>query len=72
MAQHGAQGCRCSDIDLGELGGGHLALGALAEVDSAQRQRQSPQAATLRQFSYRERDRTEAVSLCSGLHSMSK
>lgn len=53
VAQHGAQGCCCSDIDLAVLGRGHLALGALAEVDSAERERQSPQAATLRQLSYR-------------------
>lgn len=48
MAQHGAQGRRCRDVDLGELGRGHLGLSALAEVDGAQRQRQSPQAAALR------------------------
>lgn len=59
MAQHGAQGCCCSDIDLGELGRSHHALGALAEVDSTQRQRQSPQAAALRQLSYRDLEKEQ-------------
>lgn len=64
VAQHGAQGYRCGDIHLGELGGGHLALCALAEVDGAHRQRQSPQAAALRQLSCRgAKHRTEMFSL---------
>lgn len=61
MAQDGAQGCCCSDVDLGELGRGHLALGALAEVDGAQRQRQSPQAAALRQLSCRDGERINTL-----------
>lgn len=69
VAQHGTQCCRCSDVDLGELCGNHLALGAFAEVDSTKRQRQSPQAATLRQLPYRERERErmKTVSLPSSL-----
>lgn len=63
VAQHGTQCRRCSDVDLGELRGSHLALGAFAEVDSIKRQRQSPQAATLRQLPYRERERMKTVSL---------
>lgn len=50
MAQHGAQGHRCRHVDLGELGGGHLAPGALTQVDGAQRHGQGPQAAALRQL----------------------
>lgn len=50
VSQDAAQGRRCSDIDLSELSRCHLAMGALAEVDGAQRQRQSPQAAALRQL----------------------
>lgn len=51
MAQNGAQGCCCSDVNLGELGWGHLPLGTLTEVDGTQGQRQSPQAAALRKLS---------------------
>lgn len=58
VAQDGAQGCCCGDINLSELSWGHLALGALAEVDSTQRQRQSPQAAALRQLSYKDKKKT--------------
>lgn len=68
MAQHRAQGDGCSDVDLGELGGGHLALGALTEVDGAQRQRQSPQAAALRQLSCGGTD-TDTERRCSA-HSL--
>lgn len=35
VAQHSAQGYGGSDINLGELRGGHLAVGAHAEVHSA-------------------------------------
>lgn len=49
MAQEDAQGRRRGDVDLDELGGRHL--GALAEVDGAQGQRQSPQAAALGELS---------------------
>lgn len=56
MAQEGAQGRGGGHVDLGELGGRHLGPGTLAEVDGAQGQRQSPQAAALRQFPYERRD----------------
>lgn len=36
VAQHGAQGYCCSHIHLGELGRGHLALGALTQIDGTQ------------------------------------
>lgn len=50
VAQEGAQGRGSGDVNLGKLGGRHLGLGALAEVDGAQGQRQSPQAAALGQL----------------------
>lgn len=59
VTQNGAEGCCRGDIDLGELVGRHLALSAFAEVDGAQRQRQSPQAAALRQVSYKDREKAE-------------
>lgn len=54
MAQEGAQGRGRGDVNLGELGSRHLGPGALAEVDGAQGQGQSPQAAALGQLPYRE------------------
>lgn len=56
MAQEGAQGRGRGDVNLGELGGRHLGPGALAEVDGGQGQRQSPQAAALRQLPYESGD----------------
>lgn len=53
VAHEGAQGRRRGDVDLDELGGRHL--GALAEVDGAQGQRQSPQAAALGELSCKQR-----------------
>lgn len=50
VAQDGAQGDRRGDVNLSELGRRHLSLSALAEVDSTQRDGQSPQAAALRQL----------------------
>lgn len=57
VAQEGAQGRGRGDVNLGELGGRHLGLGALAKVDGAQGQRQSPQAAALGQLPYERRRR---------------
>lgn len=57
VAQYSAQSCCRGDIDLGLLGGGHLALGALTEVDGTHRQRQSPQATALGKLPYTERER---------------
>lgn len=70
MAQQGAQGRRRGDVDLGELGGRHLGAGALAEVDGAQGQRQSPQAAALGQLSCKRqtaggKEKVSSPSSCS-------
>lgn len=59
VAQDASQGGCRGDVDVSQLGGGHVAEGALAEVDGTQRHRQSPQAAAPRQLPCRE---TLAVS----------
>ena len=59
MSQHTSQGCCRGNVDVGQLGGGHVSQGALAQVDGAQRQREGPEAAALGQLPCRE---TPAVS----------
>lgn len=63
MAQHSTQGNGCSHIYLCKLDRSHLGLSTLAEVDSAQRQGQSPQAAALGQLSYEGETGTKIPSL---------
>ena len=53
VAQHGAKGGCRGDVDLGEVSGCHLSLGALAEGESAERQRERPQSPALGELPYR-------------------
>ena len=57
VAQCCPQGSCSGDVDLCQLGGGHLPLGTLAQVHRTQGKRQSPEAAAVGQFTWKNRGR---------------